>query len=392
MVKKSFFLIVLILNCFRLVAQDGTVGDPFTTLGQALTVPSAGTYFFDLGGTTFDTHVDADGYVLVAIDFGNGTGNLPTGTSLDLTARGILNASTLSSIVSHTEVRISASSGNVDATTTNSTLLGRISSNNSLHSGLADNAINDTWTGTGATNLTNNAASNSTTSNNLRTKIFHPRGNSSAFHWQPRIDQQREVFTSGEIGSGESFRLWVRENSSPLPIQLLNFNAQQQLNQVQLTWQTASEINNDYFTLESSIDAQNWKEISTVPGAGNSTTQLSYSFYDQNPHSGTSYYRLKQTDFNGAFSYSPIKAIDIEPKTSLLIYPNPAVHQLTINTSEETIDFEEVQVYDIEGKNVTGWVQKVSKKESILILDVTNLPSGLYYIVTKNTANIVAKQ
>ena len=73
------FIHVLLLSIWvvSLSAQTGTIGSPFTSLDQAASVTVAGTYFFDFGGNTFDTHVDANGYVQIAIDFGNGTGNLP---------------------------------------------------------------------------------------------------------------------------------------------------------------------------------------------------------------------------------------------------------------------------------------------------------------------------
>ena len=93
--------------------------------------------------------------------------------------------------------------------------------------------------------------------------------------------------------------------SAPLPIELINFTANCNGNQV-LSWSTASELNNDYFTVERSDDGISFRDIGQVNGAGTSSQQHNYSFIDPQPVSGIVYYRLKQTDFNGQTSVSKI--------------------------------------------------------------------------------------
>ena len=134
---------VLILNILSIVTlgQTGLIGDPFTSLNQAASVTIAGIYYFNIGSTTFDTYVDANGYVQVAMDFGNGVGNLPQGTSIDNSTRGILSPTVLSTLTEILEVRISSSSGSIDVTTSNSTIISRVQNNNTLHRGAADNAV-----------------------------------------------------------------------------------------------------------------------------------------------------------------------------------------------------------------------------------------------------------
>ena len=90
-----------------------------------------------------------------------------------------------------------------------------------------------------------------------------------------------------------------------LPITLLSFTGKSLTNTTNLLeWITSTEINNDYFTLERSSDAQNFSAIGIVNGAGNSNISLNYNFIDDSPLKGINYYRLKQTDFDGVFSYS----------------------------------------------------------------------------------------
>jgi len=108
---------------------------------------------------------------------------------------------------------------------------------------------------------------------------------------------------------------------------------------VYLEWVTASEINNDYFTLERSRDAINWTIVGTVDGAGNSNQNIIYSYVDNKPYNGVSYYRLKQTDFNGQFEYSNIiSVICIDDFTGdINVYPNPFSDELIIEILGNTV-------------------------------------------------------
>ncbi len=101
-------------------------------------------------------------------------------------------------------------------------------------------------------------------------------------------------------------------SNSPLPIELLYFKATPASGQVVLEWATATEINNEYFTIERSIDGVNWDVISFETGAGNSNYTLNYSFTDEFPAEGVSYYRLKQTDFDGKFEYFDPAAVELK--------------------------------------------------------------------------------
>jgi hypothetical protein len=99
---------------------------------------------------------------------------------------------------------------------------------------------------------------------------------------------------------------------NPLPIDLLSFTAKYQDGIVLLNWATGSEINNDYFTLERSRDAVSAEIIGFVDGAGNSSQTLPYEFVDHDPLPGISYYRLKQTDYDGSFEYSLWVAVQVD--------------------------------------------------------------------------------
>ncbi|TVQ19338.1 MAG: T9SS C-terminal target domain-containing protein [Bacteroidetes bacterium] len=122
-------------------------------------------------------------------------------------------------------------------------------------------------------------------------------------------------------------------SSDPLPITLLSFTAVYNPadHAVDLTWYTTAEINNDFFTIERSQDGLQFLPIGYVDGAGNSNTLMRYDFKDQQPLPGISYYRLKQTDYDGSFDFSQIVAVSInEQSIDLTIYPNPASQYINI--------------------------------------------------------------
>lgn len=112
--------------------------------------------------------------------------------------------------------------------------------------------------------------------------------------------------------------------SEPVPVELSLFKAFPKSSSIQLDWTTASESNNDYFSIERSLNAIDFEEIGIVYGAGNSSIDINYSFEDVRPIKGTAYYRLKQTDFD-----QKVKYFDILPITytntdfTFDIYPNP---------------------------------------------------------------------
>jgi hypothetical protein len=127
-------------------------------------------------------------------------------------------------------------------------------------------------------------------------------------------------YTGTKNGNGWCF-------TGTLPIELVSFNAKKmEGGSVSLMWVTASEVNNDYFTIERSINGIDFIPVLQLPGAGNSTKTLHYSTKDDNPLEGKNYYRLKQTDYDGAFTYSDIEEVKIVHECSIQIYPNVIDH------------------------------------------------------------------
>ncbi|MEQ9216532.1 MAG: T9SS type A sorting domain-containing protein [Cyclobacteriaceae bacterium] len=112
--------------------------------------------------------------------------------------------------------------------------------------------------------------------------------------------------------------------SGTLPVELVYFTGELVRKMVVFTWETASEINNEYFTVERLEGNSEFKEIQVVPGAGNSDGPLSYFAHDLKPPHGVSYYRLKQTDFDGKTEeFNTIMIHNFDKEVSVEVYPNP---------------------------------------------------------------------
>ena len=168
---------------------------------------------------------------------------------------------------------------------------------------------------------------------------------------------------------------------NPLPVELVNFNALLNNEVVYLNWITASEISNDYFTIERSNDALNWKKIITVKGAGNSAVQNTYNSKDLNPLKGVSYYRLVQTDFNGEKEYSDLQSVNMKQSNSFTIFPNPVLQGNFINVQLTNFSntFCNVKLLNVEG--VVLYADKVKVVDNNIFQISTNkLAAGLYML------------
>lgn len=176
--------------------------------------------------------------------------------------------------------------------------------------------------------------------------------------------------------------------TSPLPIELMDFTANLKNDRtVSLAWQTASEKSNDYFTIERSTDGKKWTIIQEVKGAGNSNSVLNYATEDVLMEKGIYYYRLKQTDFDGAFTYSDIRAVAANnPTNETSIYPNPTNGSFTLSHSEE---MEAPALYTSMGTEAIEY--NVIPTDGGFIYDISSLANGIYFLKTATQTIKVVK-
>lgn len=193
------------------------------------------------------------------------------------------------------------------------------------------------------------------------------------------------------ITSFGPFTLGSISMDNPLPISLLSFEATICESSVCLAWQTTSEINNDFFTVEKSTDGLIWEGFADIKGAGNSQTILNYKTIDKSPFSGLSYYRLKQTDFDGEFEYSSKETVFIENPNDqkLIIYPNPAKDNITIEGLSPELNT--LKIYNLMGQEIRSFMI-IQNSEPNLQLDISLLTPGIYYVKTNNSYSSIIKQ
>lgn len=213
----------------------------------------------------------------------------------------------------------------------------------------------------------------------------------------PGPDNSNKISTCGawvwESGDGDILGPFSLGMSS-LPVELISFEAKVDNTAVVLTWQTASEVNNDYFSIERSTNGLTFEEIGRVTANGDSRDIQEYSYYDENPIKGTSYYRLKQTDYNGSSEYVKLITANFSEEDDgtcvLNVYPNPCTGNCTINLDDCPLSDGEVAVelYDAMGKRIVNRIQPKSNDGDISFhLNTNNNLSPGVYIVRSKAGN-----
>ncbi|HRE65992.1 MAG TPA: T9SS type A sorting domain-containing protein [Cyclobacteriaceae bacterium] len=175
------------------------------------------------------------------------------------------------------------------------------------------------------------------------------------------------VISAGLITSFSPITLGSSGLDNPLPIELIHFNAVAENEKVNLNWVTASELNNDFFTVQHSTDGVEFASLGIINGQGTTQNSTSYDFVDSNPMAGVNYYRLKQTDFDGTSTYSNIIAVNLN--LEWLLYPNPVTYGNDVSINKKG----DYAVYN----NLGMLVMKISDANK---LNISSLAPGIYTV------------
>jgi hypothetical protein len=174
------------------------------------------------------------------------------------------------------------------------------------------------------------------------------------------------------------------EASISLPVQLTSFTGFKESNVNKLQWSTSSETNNKGFELERSADGKTFSTIAfvlTKADKGYSNTTLNYYYADEKPLNGTNYYRLKQVDNDGKFSYSSVVMLKGDNAFTIsALYPNPAKDQLSVMISSETIEKASLIIVDLNGKILQQLSTSLATGDNKISLNIGSLPAGSYYL------------
>lgn len=180
------------------------------------------------------------------------------------------------------------------------------------------------------------------------------------------------VSTSAVVTAFSPFTLATITTSNPLPVTWLDFTAVQLGQDVKLDWLTGTEYNSDIFEIERSENGIDFIKIGNSDAAGFSTKITSYDFIDNAPNRGINYYRIKQIDFDGAFTYSEIRLVNLDIDV-IYLYPNPSNGLINIAGTKEA---KTIFVYNSMGQLIKSF--DLSDTENRL--DLTNLSQGVYNV------------
>jgi hypothetical protein len=197
------------------------------------------------------------------------------------------------------------------------------------------------------------------------------------------------VTSLAAVTSFSPFTLASKNASNPLPIELVDFRGTCNNDQINLFWATSSETDNNYFTLEKSSDLNNWQAFADIQGAGNSNVLISYTYEYKNTTSAAHYFRLKQTDYNGTFSYSSI--------ISTMCNNN----EFDCFQSEGTlyVDFSAnknmnlaIKLFDILGNEVLRFEAQCAEETNRFSFPMTTLSKGIYMLTLKTDDDTFLKK
>jgi Secretion system C-terminal sorting domain len=177
---------------------------------------------------------------------------------------------------------------------------------------------------------------------------------------------------------------------STLPVVLTGFEAELENNRtVVLTWTTELEVNSSHFTVERSADGENWTAIGTVEARGNSSIAVNYAFTDEQPLTGTNFYRLEMVDLDNSTTYSQVEVVRTSGVTTISFFPNPARDYVNVSLADNNNNASTATV-TVRLVNVMGQVMQEKQVENmtgtVVTFQVTNYAAGVY-ILTVEDAN-----
>jgi hypothetical protein len=185
------------------------------------------------------------------------------------------------------------------------------------------------------------------------------------------------VVSSAAVTGFGPFTLASSTMANSLPVELIDFSAYCDGSSAVLSWHTASENNNAYFTIERSTDGLDWKPVKNVPGAGNSTALLAYTHSDPASPLADAYYRLTQTDLNGHTTEHDIVYLESclgeSPESAVTVYPNPSKGDVYVASTEA---ISSIAVFQSDGKPVSSVEISIEDKS----IDFSQVPEGIYFL------------
>ncbi len=208
---------------------------------------------------------------------------------------------------------------------------------------------------------------------------YSPNGNN------PIVPATNNYTIKAAKNSGCQSEKFVNLTCTALPIELLSFDAQKEKSKATLQWSTASERNGSHFDVQRSKDGKTFTSIGQVKAVGNSFTLQRYEFNDENPLSGTNYYRLNAVDFDGSAKFSALKSVKLAGINKAMIFPNPTLGDISVELDGDRVKGDvQVEVHNLIGQKVLAKKVGFEGDNFIFTLPTSDLPNGNYVLTLKN--------
>jgi hypothetical protein len=225
---------------------------------------------------------------------------------------------------------------------------------------------------------TNGVATLSYDITNVSSDLSQPNANGNIYRLV--VAASRGGLITPDCHYFNDYTLVVAEGG-PTPVKLTSFNGDYSNGVARLNWQTSQELNNDRFELYRSYDGNNFELATSIAGAGNSSVPKNYTYQDHINLDGNVYYKLKQVDIDGKFSFSNIiKLSSNDAKASFKIYPNPVVNNFAASFSAPKSGVATLLIRNTSGQTVYKKSLSIIKGDNTVSIGAQQFSTGMYYI------------
>ena len=225
--------------------------------------------------------------------------------------------------------------------------------------------------------------------NDLNFYRSEDNGVSWTFIGKDNSDQTNDWVLKNNIS--QLSRWTLAANTSALPVKLISFTAAIVNRETNLQWITAQEINSSYFDVQRSGDGLTFTKLLSIPAQVNSNSQNTYHAVDANPIDGINYYRLREVDMDGTFSFSPVVQVKLTGDGSYSVFPNPAQTVFYLNIYLPAAQQQSIALYDANGQLLEQKNVQLNAGSNQLQWNISRLAKGIYFLKSTNTSMPVIK-
>jgi hypothetical protein len=188
---------------------------------------------------------------------------------------------------------------------------------------------------------------------------------------------QQTGYSYADVTTGNAPNGFSTIPPASLPVNFQSFFVNRQGANIQLTWVTSEEMNNEYYAIERSTDARSWKDIAIVLGAGTTTLTSRYSYTDKNVTNAVIYYRIRQTDMNGNVHYSAMRTVRNDNQPACNIYAS-SKQTIIVDLNSDIKENLNIQVVSMDGKVIKS--QNFNQASYRLVINMPNVTTGVYAV------------